>query len=1455
MFLYNISFKPLRNLFASFVRKSDDPNTIRPIDMSSFLRDRAKQLAEEKAKDQEKKLKPINLESLQPEKKESLGEADASATTSSGGDPKGGKSGPLQMQKKPSTIAPISPNPAKQEGLVKDQTPQSQWTDFKPQPITYTPPQTSAVPVSVPPVSQNQTRNDEAEASVPDPRPNQNQQSNGKGPDDYIFVEDKEHRLSSAELSEKHPGRRFFRTEGGWSTNDPAVEENKPEEKGQENPAKAQPTTEKPKPKKEEPLDVTTITPEQIKEVESRFNEFHRPPTEEEKQAIRNETDKQINDFINAVLSGKSNEASLPAMNKNEQIAFFIAMFTAERAKMVASIKITGRNRQKVAWAKELQKKIVTDLNNTANEHLNGAIKSISERKEKPTSFGGSLAEFTRDDKPITDQVTPENYVREYSSTEGDKSNWSYNRRKYTQGINQDDLPHEQMAHANNIRGAIFDAILEQSTDLPNTEVIQEADAGEGKSNSMKMKFGGTTVVIGNKPPTPNSNHSMVISFGLSSNTEQIKEAIGKILKALDKKDLGSILEIGSTTDIAMNSDNIRIKTGNWEDLQEVFKMVEKNLGSISGTDIHIEDNRYGMTEQETVELLADIKSQMKENNGKFKVHKEDEVFGEGEFNKLAKVALIAKMLSCKLIDNGDDTFSFQSVNQQNSSAYNNGVTINDSDDEVLQKIKDADIKDAQKPPVIEEDPNADVRKELPLGWNKAREQRTKSVKKPATPKTPSAPKPPATPKPVIPKKMETADLTLEQGEAPAEILPTSVGVTSYVPQIKDPSDLETEIDGVTDWSSPTSKNLIADFNSTLQNALDGYDIININYLKSLGEQINKGIESSGTDLSLTQDKAQIGKIDLWNRPASFSNRKGLVNKGVRGLFEVKPVQTKSEVQKIKQLVQFHGKGKDKTNGKFDPLNDGIWTDGKNGEYFTGWFETKDLDGESTVFVSSDNTMMFTVPKGKDDVARAFVKKNPYLATNENPIISNMEGYYPRSDFTGVSLPLTHTPDTLNLGQFLVKYPDLSLSHPDGRKTLTALLSYKHKLLSMMDPETRKIAITDGFEKAVNHLYKNAPTSLIKERLLDSKSEIEGSSNIDSTLNNDQKNIISSMSDEDFMKLLSSIQVERGNEESSKVKKFDSMREKERLTPANVEKYLKTKGLENSPILEYIANRPSGIFKMPQKGDTLYREIMDLPPHIRARLVGTKKDQTARKVTLDELAKDFSSGVHHSTGNQRYTGTGGTENFLNDVVSSLTDFYKENKTAEQAELDHYDSLSKKNVLEAKKMLSTPSMLSGKNIEHGNLYKIGGKVYMAVNDPDSSDWVFHSPEGDKSYHELFGDKDKIEIEGAIPKDTESWDTIGQPFMKKLYGEQETAPEEVPYKDDSMEDILNQDSYDPNGPLPSGEDKQEYNPLDDSDLPEEFREGNENFLSNEKKNKKASVKHRRGFNSLKGLDKCP
>lgn len=1257
------------------------------------------------------------------------------------------------------------------------------------------------------------------------------------------WIEDPDHKLTPSEVSEKFGGKQGFRTEKGWSIHDPAKEPQQQQAPTDGAPSVPQEQEGKTKPKKPEPLDVNTITPEKIQEVQNSFHEFHRPPTEEEKQKIKDDTNQQINTFIDAVLEGRSNEATLPEMNQDEQVAFFISLFMAERAKMVAGIKITGRNRQKVAWAKELQRKIVSDLSNKANEYMNGAVKAIAERKEKPASFGGSLAELTRDDKPITDQKTPENYVREYSSEQGDKSKWSYNKRPYTQGIDVTGLTDSQLSFAGNIRNSILNGLNEQSEKLENTNLEEDLNVERGITKDGLKTIGKTTVTIGQNPPSPNATDSMVISFGLSSNPAQIKEALGKILKALDKKNLGSILELGSSTDIALNSDNVRIKARNWEELQAVHKIVEKQLEGISGADTHIEDNRYGLTESETVDILADIKSQMKNNNGTFRLYGENQEVKSGEDNKLSKVALVAKMLGSKVVDNGDGTFSLMALLQPNSSAFNNGITVEDSDEQALQKIKDAEAKDAQTPPPITDDPNSDIRDYLPYGWGKARQQRTKAVQKPAK-----------QPKPVVPPKTTPASPQPELPVQQEPVLPTVPGVSTYVPSVKDASDLETEVSGITDWTSQEAKNLISDFNATLQSSMDNYELVDVNYLKNMGDEINQKIQDSGIDAMLVQERPQTEKVNLWKHPADFQNTKGLAKKGVRGVFEIQLVQSRPQKDKIKQLVQFFSKGKDKykSKGNFDPLNDGIWTQGKNGEYFSGWCETKDVDGETTVFVSYDKELMFTVPKGKDFVGRAYVMKNPYLATGEAPRISNMEDYYNSKDFVGHSLPMTHKPDAENLKQFSVKYPALSMSDPDGRTTLIALLSYKHKLLSIMAPEIRKTAIRDGFSKAVTELYKGSPISNIKKMFLDSKSEVDGKSQKEDSLSDEQKNLVSSVSDEDFMKILSSIQVERGNEDSSKAPKYDSLREKQRLTSDNVEKYLKAKGIDHAPVLEYIASRPSGIFNMPEKGDTYYREIMDLPAHIRNRLVGTKKSQGNRKLSLDELAKEFSGGLHHNKGNERYTGTGGTENFLNDAVQAITDFYKENKSAEQAELDHYDTLAKGNREEAKKLLATPSNLSKEGISDGTLYKINGQVYMAVNDPDHSDWIFRGVDGDKPLAQLFNGKDKIQVEGAIPKSSDAWDVIGSQLVKKTEGQQEETPVETPYQDEGMEDILQQDNYDGSGQ----QQETEYNPLDDSDLPEEFREGNENFLSQEKKNKKASiVKHRRGFSSLKGLEECP
>ncbi len=1279
-------------------------------------------------------------------------EASSASGATYSGDPKGGKSGPLQMQRKP------EPRP------VQDQIPESQFTDAKLPPVTYTPQTTNQEGMKHPsPTWPEMTQ----QGQQPNPT-QQRQQGNSQGAE---WIEDPDHKLSPSEVSDKLGGKQGFKTDKGWSIHDPSKEpeQTKPEvdttqstsgESESSIPTPAEP--EKEKKEKEEPIDLATAQPDAIQKAEAKIYEFHKPPTEEEKAKIKEEVNNQVNDFIQAVLSGKANEATLPEMNKDEKIAFFTALFMAERASMVSKIKITGRNKQKVAWAKELQSKIVTDLNNKANEYINGATKSIAERKEKPKVFGGSLNEFMRTDTQ-SPEGSPEAYINERSEIEEDVHNVKYNRREYAQGLDDKGLTDTQIQAGGNVRNSILSGLADPSEKLENTSLDEDLKTiKSGGSDALKV-VKNVVMAVGQKPPSPNSKDSMVVSFPLTANTEEIKQALSKIVKSLDKKNLGSLIEVPNSIGIALNSDNIRIKATNWQDLQEVFKIVEKETAKIGGAKAKIEDNRYGLSEGEIVETLADMKSQMVKNNGTFKPYGEGEEVQAGEDNKLSKFALAAKTLNCKIVDNGDGTFGLQSIDDGNSSAYNNGVTPDDSDETALGKIKAADEKDKQVPPPITEDPNADLRKYMPEIDKRTREYRNKG--RPPKPVPPPKVKPvkPVPPPPPTPDKSGELDLD-GTNPAPTAPIPTTPGTISYRPSVRAPAELDGAIDSISDWNDPASittlNNTIADFNASLDSAVANYDDFAVRELKEFEEKLQKVIAEKTNPSNSPSTRPNSYRIKDYYSIPQFKNRANLEGKGIVGLFRVEGV-SKDKIPKIEMLVSMKskGKGEDRINKKFNKVDDGIWIDGKNGEFFSGWYEVEDLDGQSTIFISEDNNVMFSVKNDEDYKARSFIRRNPYLGgINSKPTISNMEAFYKKDDFLGDRVPITHLPSTQNIGEMSIKYPSVKSDHPDGRQVLTALLGFKHKLINMMTSDERKTAIQKGFHQAINELMRNPSITKLKTSLMDS---IDPATNTP-VLNDDQKNLLTTVNDDDFMKLLSSVQVERGVEKNAEMQakvKPDKFRQ---LISKNIEKYSKETG-EPTDLLEYLEARPKGLFRMPEKSDKYYREIMDLPAKIRRRIVNMDGG-----LPIDEIVSAYGGGNQLGQNvNERYQGSLGIENFLQDLESQYTKFFDYSSESAQAESQYYDEKVKKQTKQAETMMKSPRKVKRDDIQNNNLYKIGGTVYVAVNDPDNEHgWTFISVDGKKTEQELFGDNPEIEVDGMIPKSSEAWPIIGDTLQSKI-----------------------------------------------------------------------------------------
>jgi hypothetical protein len=1326
MFLDFKSFKPLRNLFASFTRKAEPPRVI-PLDKWA-----------EGERYPEAKQAPNQTPSQYPTWESNNAEAESSRATAQT---------PAQQQNAPVTQDP-NVSPVQQKSSPKQEDP------------------------------------------------------------NYAYVYDPEHKMSSAELSELHPGKHFSQTEGGWTTLDPQQQREealKKQEKAigvkPEEPAKE-------KKHKEEKIDVTTATPEQIEQAQKKLYEFHRPPTEEEKQQIKDYTDNQINQYIDNVISGNANEASLPEMTDDEKVSFFIGLFAAERAKLVSQIKIQGRNRRRVQMAKELQAKIVGDLNQYANDNINYAIKTISERKEKPKTFGGSLNEFTSNNGVSEDGNTSEDYINDFVSRGGE--GWDYGQRSTMRGYDPKEITSAERESAGKIRNSLLKGIIESSEKLENTNLHEDFKTVKSGEEGGLKTISNSTITIGSTPPSTNSLSSLHVTFPLSSNTQQTEEAFAKIIKSLDKKNLGCIVDINSPNGILTNKDNVTIKARNWKELEEINKIVDKEMSKVNGVKTSIDDNRFGLTENDIVNTLADMKRKMKfSGDGSFTVD------SEFDNQKLAKYALAAKSIGCTISDIGGK-YVLKAIDG-NSNAYNSGVSPEDSDEDALNKIKMADEKDKQEPAPLP-DPNEDVRGLLGEQEKKNRELRMRNRKpqKPApAPKPVPAPKPTPSPKPAPtskqPKPQAVAPTTQNPPELPlnstshTEVIPTPVGTVSYKPQVKDADDLEREFDEITDWQSADSfgklERMIQDYNVSVASASSNYDTFAMSTLKKLGEKLDDAVKTK-IDTNASQPPfVDTQTANKYFEQPDFVDKQSLLRKGVNGVFKVDQI-TDDKLPLIDNLISFRSRGKDKVSKKFDVVSDGIWIKGKHGDFFSGWFEVEGLNPEEIVFVSEDKKLMINVNKKDYETAEAFINRNPYMGGIKwKPTVSNMEGFYKGDELLKHNVPVSYTPDTntKEIKSMLASYPSLSTSDPDGRKIMSGMLGLKHKLINMMDTPQRRTMIKSGFREAVKELMKGESIPKIKSALLESINPKTGQLN----LSDDQKNMISSLPNDDFMKILSGVNVVRGNEENAVAKEDKEPTKMQKLTQANFEKYQKTG--KPTDLLELVITHPSGLFRPPEKGDRFYREIMvDLDPRIRKKLINPRAKQT-----LDEVAKEAGLGNNQFGRDSReeYLGTSGTENFFNGLVSQIGDFYSENKDLDQAEADYYMAQRKKMKQDAEKLMSSPKKVRKADIREGDIYKIGGEVYKVIDNsgnPESSNLVLKGPKGEKTLSEIFGGNEDINVDGHLPKTSPSWEVVNEHFQDEDQTPQTSNTEDLLTsfpKDKSFEDIQDELSYNPSSGIAS------------------------------------------------------
>lgn len=1252
----------------------------------------------------------------------------------------------------------------------------------------------------------------------PNVSPVQQNSSSKKEDPNYAYVYDPEHKMSSAELSELHPGKHFSRTEGGWTTLDPQQQREEELNKQEKTTGVSVEQPAKEKKPKEEKIDVSIATPEQIEQAQKKLYEFHRPPTEEEKQQIKDYTDNQINQYIDNVLSGNPNEASLPEMTDDEKVSFFIGLFAAERAKLVSQIKIQGRNRRRVQMAKELQAKIVGDLNQYANDNINYAIKTISERKEKPKTFGGSLNEFTNNNNVSEDGNTSEDYINDFVSRGGE--GWDYGQRATMRGYDPSEITSAERESAYNVGQAALKGLVDSSDSLQNTilgedfKVVDADTEGEVKS----------IIALGSNPPAPSSLNSLRVTFPLSVNTQQVQDAFEKIIKSLDKKNLGSLIEIKSPNDILMNTDNISIKARNWKELEEIHKIVDKEMSKINGVKTTIDDNRFGLTENEIVNSLADMKRKMKlSGDGSFTVD------SEFDNQKLAKYALAAKSIGCTISDIGGK-YVLKAIDG-NSNAYNSGISPEDSDEEVLNKIKMADEKDKQEPAPLP-DPNEDVRGLLGEQEKKNRELRMRNrkpqkspVQKPApAPKPVPAPKPekqPKQPKPqvVSPTTQQPPELPLSSTTSEQPVMPTPVGTVSYVPQAKEPWDLEKELDEVKEWDSIESfqklERMIKDFNVSVANASLSYDTLAMDKFKELGDKLDEVVR---TKINLDALQPPVVDKDTVKKYYAIPEFKGLTElsgKGVKDIFQVNRVKTDGEKEKLKDQVKLYGKGDNKQDGKLDEIKDGIWISGKDEDFFSGWFSLTSTeigkDGKESKrvkYISSDKSLSIDVPYEESSRVEDFIKRNPFRESgNWQPTISNMESIYGRKDFEGDKIPLSYIPsiDDSGLKSFIPKYIAIDPEGFSGQAILGGMLGIKNKIIRKMDNEERDIAIKQGMRKAIEKCIEGSGVKELKKALIYSKDTETGVENFGER----QKQIIQEIDDEDFMKMLSGAQIPHQHEEMHKAKRIKSLPVPKRLDRKSLDLFAQTD--KPHDLLELMLANPQGLFRMPKKEDAggdekkakeiekFSREISEWPKSLQRAVIrtdgkGSRLDQYVTglgKTGDDKKLTDRSYGGGY--------GEGTPEDFLNDLRNQYSEFFSEgNKTKAQQEFEQNEFELGKQHQDAKRRLKPVSVL-GRDVGEGDIFKVKGDLYKVRVDPkDPAKFILDGAKGQtpiplESFFENKNGKisgDYI-FEGYIPSKADSWQLMNRLNFEKP--EEETTSEPTPSEsisNTSIEDVLDE-----------------------------------------------------------------